>query len=93
MAKFMKKPIIIDAIQWTGKNIKETLSFVTDIIDKTSDIEIDRNIIIHTLEGDIKANVNDWIIKGIKGEFYSCKPDIFEATHTASGLDGLIHNE
>lgn len=40
-------------------------------------------ITIETLEGDMTASINDWIIKGIKGEFYPCKPDIFEATYEA----------
>ena len=81
MTKFIKKPMIIDAIQWTGTNIKEMLSFVSDIIDKTSDIDIDKSIVIHTLEGDMKANINDWIIKGIKGEFYPIKDNIFMETY------------
>ncbi|KEH89135.1 sugar ABC transporter substrate-binding protein [Clostridium novyi A str. BKT29909] len=41
----------------------------------------DKEVIIHTLEGDMKANVGDWIIKGVKGELYPCKPDIFEKTY------------
>lgn len=41
----------------------------------------DKEIIIHTLEGDMKANIGDWIIKGINGELYPCKPDVFEKTY------------
>ncbi len=41
----------------------------------------DKEVIIHTLEGDMKANIGDWIIKGVNGELYPCKPDIFEKTY------------
>ena len=44
-------------------------------------LEDEQVIIIHTLEGDMKASVNDYIIKGVRGEFYPCKPDIFEETY------------
>lgn len=43
--------------------------------------QTDVETVIHTLEGDMKANVGDWIIEGVKGEMYPCKPDIFEATY------------
>ena len=43
--------------------------------------QTDKEMIIHTLEGDHKANIGDWIIRGVKGELYPCKPDIFEQTY------------
>jgi len=84
--QYRKKPIIIDAIQFTGVNVQEIN--VQEIIEFTNDtayliIGIDGipSMIIPTLEGDHKANVGDWIIKGIAGEFYPCKPDIFTETY------------
>lgn len=79
MGKYRKKPVVIEAIRWTGKNIKEVNTFLGDGLDE--DLLQDQPIIIETLEGDITAQVGDWIIRGIKGEFYPCKPDIFEATY------------
>ena len=50
-------------------------------MDREWESERDGGIVIHTLEGDMRADPEDWIIKGVKGEFYPCKPDIFEATY------------
>lgn len=75
MAKFRKKPVIIEAIQWTGNNLEEIKDFI-------GYYEYDKkNLIIHTLEGKMIAQVNDWIIRGVQGEYYPCKPDIFEKTY------------
>lgn len=80
--KYRKKPVVIEAVQFDGKNCFEILKFM----DRASNIW-DGDLlpcdipVIHTLEGDLTASVGDWIIKGIKGEFYPCKPDIFEATY------------
>lgn len=78
MAKYRKKPIVIEAIKWNGKNFKEIEEFCNNIrILRWIDMALE----IQTLEGKIIATQNDYIIKGIKGEFYPCKPDIFEATY------------
>lgn len=75
--KFVKKPVIIDAIQFDGKNWEDIGEFVGQQGEcRGKDI-----LIIKTLEGDMLANIGDWIIKGIKGEYYPCKPEIFEATY------------
>jgi len=77
--KFRKKPVVIEAVQWTGDNTEEIKLFINDgrpWIIKNPDI-----LTIHTLEGNHRANKGDWIIKGVKGEFYPCKPDIFEQTY------------
>ena len=74
--KFRKKPVTIEAIQWTGKNLSEIDNFVGGSIANKSTI-----LIIHTLEGDMEASMGDYIIKGINGEFYPCKPDIFAKTY------------
>lgn len=79
--KFRKKPVVIDAIQWDGENKDEILAF----IEKGNAEKIGNNIIIQTLEGAMTASKGDYIIKGVKGEFYPCKPDIFEATYEKEG--------
>ncbi|GAG70556.1 unnamed protein product [marine sediment metagenome] len=76
--KFRKKPVVIDAMQWDGNNKDEIDKFVGKELEYTA---ADTGLIITTLEGDMTANIFDWIIKGIEGEFYPCKPDIFEQTY------------
>lgn len=78
MAKFRKKPVVIEAIQYTGDNTKEVKEFSGGIISKSTCYS---NLTIPTLEGNHVAKVGDWIIKGVKGELYPCKPDIFEQTY------------
>ena len=78
--KFRKKPVVIDAMQWNGANVDEILGF---ILAKGSARRVSDSILIDTLEGTMRADQGDWIIKGVKGEFYPCKPDIFEATYEA----------
>jgi len=87
MAKFRKRPVIIEAFKWTGgPDQTEDPEWCVDKI-HTGDIWF-RNagtgaceMQIQTLEGTMTAQQGDWIIKGIKGEIYPCKPDIFEATY------------
>lgn len=82
MAKYRKKPIVIDAVQWTGKNFDEIIMFCQNTI--YWEINRDQNINIleiQTLEGIIQADPGDYIIRGIKDEHYPCKPDIFELTY------------
>ena len=91
MAKYTKKPIEIEAIQWTGLNLEEIKSFVGEslqyeIIDAAWRVGKGAPrvyMVIITLEGDMHVSVGDYIIKGVKGEFYPCKPDIFEQTYEA----------
>ena len=84
--KYKKKPVIIEAIQLLNNNssIEECLKFIYNVFITDDDIETvknDKNIRIQTLEGDMKASFGDYIIKGVNGEFYPCKPDIFEKTY------------
>ena len=84
MAKYRKKPVVIEAIQLTNESIIEIIKWATDYISIKIDTDENDNIIgmiIPTLEGAMKASMNDYIIKGIQGEFYPCKPDIFEQTY------------
>lgn len=76
MARYRKKPVVIEAIQFTGDNHEEIFAFGV----KGYNAGI-RNLVIKTLEGEMTALSGDWIIKGIKDEFYPRKPDIFEATY------------
>lgn len=74
--KFRKKPVVIDAVVYTGDNGREIGLFVGE-----SDRNEKNQFLIHTLEGTMAANPGDYIIKGVKGEFYPCKPDIFDSTY------------
>lgn len=76
--KYRKNPVEIEAIQYTGT--KWSQDEVSDFMDMLLHIDGDR-IIIPTLEGDIYASPLDFIIRGVKGELYPCKPDIFEMTY------------
>ncbi len=79
--KFRKKPVVIEAVQYTGTNFKEILDFLGGD-DERDKIDIHHNsIFIKTLEGDVHAKPNDWIIRGIKGEYYPCRDDIFWETY------------
>lgn len=75
--RYRKKPVEIEAIQFMG-NDRECLRFCPIAIDPVSDKP---TLIIPTLEGDMQVSLGDYIIKGVKGEFYPCKPDIFELTY------------
>lgn len=76
MPKYRKKPVVIDALQWTGENREEMIEFVNN----EAVVGIGW-IAIPTLEGVMKATVGDYIIRGVHGELYSCKPDIFAKTY------------
>lgn len=76
--KFRKKPIVVDAIQFNGENYEEIEKFTDNAAFKNTTLEI---LYINTLEGTMRINDNDWVIKGVNGEFYPCKPDIFEKTY------------
>lgn len=76
--KYRKKPVVIEAIKYNGENRKEIEKFVGKSLVKYLS---DSSLMIPTLEGEHIATLGDWIIKGVKGEFYPCKPDIFEATY------------
>lgn len=81
MQKFVKKPIVIEAIQYNGENIEAIEDFVGKKLSTVMDSDVDVKLIIPTLEGDMNASKDDWVIKGVKGEFYPCKPDIFKQSY------------
>lgn len=83
MAKFRKKPVVIEAIQYDG-----TENSVVEILELKEAFSASKSIragadhlLIHTLEGIMRADKGDWVIKGVNGELYPCKPDIFEKTY------------
>ena len=84
--KYRKKPVVIEAKQFTNSSdvnesedgIFEWLDWECPDCDWSDDTQ---QIILPTLEGEMLASVGDWIIKGVQGEFYPCKPDIFEQTY------------
>ena len=90
MAKYRKKPVVIEAIQYTNLNREEIEEFVGKKLKQELESETayvagkgapQFSLTIETLEGNHKAMPNDWIIKGVQCEFYPCKPDIFEQTY------------
>ena len=78
--KFRKKPVIIEAILWDGS--QEAVEQLAELTNQVGfGAPEDGGIIISTLEGKMRASLGDWIIQGVNGEFYPCKPDIFAATY------------
>jgi hypothetical protein len=84
--KFRKKPIVIEAVQFNDST--ERLMQLSEIVDMEVVVSYSVSgpvMLIKTLEGVMEAKVNDWIIKGVNGEVYPCKPDIFEKTYERVG--------
>lgn len=81
MSKYRKKPVVIEARQLTFENQDEIKQWCGGHTWSRPPMRAITGITIHTLEGDHNAEFGDWIIKGIKGEFYPCKSDIFEVTY------------
>lgn len=105
--KDRKKPVIVEAIQWNGKNVVEVYNFLEDEHAETQ-YEVNTSgknfyikfengacrlgtLMIKTLEGEHKASIGDYIIKGVNGEFYPCKPDIFEKTYEIVNDDEISY--
>lgn len=78
---YRKKPVTVEAVQWTGENRAEMCEFIDS---EVFEIIPRVGLVIHTLEGDHHASPGDYIIKGVNGEFYPCKPDIFAKTYEAA---------
>lgn len=99
MPKYRKKPVVVEAVRWTGSNLEEIRNFVgSDLIEECVELfDIKRtlkemlvDIAIDTLEGTMRVDYVDYIIKGVKGEFYPCKPDIFLKTYEEVIEDGNL---
>lgn len=80
MKKYRKRPVVIEAIQFNGWNFGEIHDWMFDI-NAIHPSWFQETMTIETLEGTMTASVGDYIIKGVNGEFYPCKPDIFERTY------------
>ena len=81
MKRYVKKPVVVEAVQWTGDNRREIFDFCSMSYFNTDLPTGNLHLVIQTLEGAMEASVGDYIIKGVKGEFYPCKPDIFTITY------------
>lgn len=81
MPDYRKKPVVIEARQLTVESLSDVLDWVGSDVEWWDWSDGDNEVVIKTLEGNIKAVEFDYIIKGVKGEFYPCKPDIFEMTY------------
>jgi hypothetical protein len=77
--KFVKKPVVVDAINYTGANAFEIIEFTK--CQAYTFGPNDNDIEIPTLEGNHRCRPGDWVIRGIQGEYYPCKPDIFNKTY------------
>jgi hypothetical protein len=89
MSAFRKKPVVVEAKQLTTDSMWEVYAWIGDAVDswcwdEPTEPHPLRYIVIRTLEGNVKARDGDWVVKGIKGEFYPCKPDIFALTYEDS---------
>lgn len=91
VARFRKKPVVISAVQFQGRrDAQEVLEFFGHDFPRTAsgagivigdDTSGEPRVLIQTLEGVMRADPGDWIIRGVSGEYYPCKPDIFDATY------------
>lgn len=84
MPKYRKKPVVVEAFKYDKNDREDTIGipkwFLDAVVQRKVIITADE-VFIKTLEGEMKVSDGDYIIKGIKGEIYPCKPDIFEATY------------
>ena len=84
MPKFRKKPVVIDAFRWQGEEVPgfDRISVGRDELSNEH-----YNLVIRTLEGTVYAAEGDWVLKGVAGEFYPCRDDIFRATYEPADLE------
>lgn len=92
--QYRKKPVVIDAMRWEGGPAaasdvidwilatgQRAASWNPEQLDEDGNVVLGEHIAIDTLEGTVRADAGDWIIRGVQGEHYPCKPDIFDATY------------
>lgn len=77
--------MVVEAVRWTGDNMDEVEGFVDADWKRSVGPGILRCLVIRTLEGEMIAQAGDWIIRGVAGEYYPCKNDIFERTYEEAG--------
>lgn len=76
VGRYRKRPVMVQAIQWTGENLADVLDFCPAAAWGNA-----TGLAIATTEGVMRADRDDWVIRGVAGEFYPCKPEVFEATY------------
>mgnify|MGYP007102730358 CR=1 FL=1 len=76
--KYRKKPVVVEAVRWTGENREEIIDFCEENDLWSSDRKV---LFINGIEDIMYAGIGDYIIKGVNGEFYPCKPDAFAKTY------------
>jgi hypothetical protein len=81
MRRYTKKPVVIEAMQWTGINRPEILKFCNSCYVLITNDPNKPELKIQTLEGTMSSRIGDYIIKGVEGEFYPCREDIFLKTY------------
>lgn len=79
--RYRKKPVVIEAVKWNGDKASEVTDWVREALEDNTLFRMGCDVIVDTLEGKMKASPGDYIIKGVQGELYPCKPDIFEKTY------------
>lgn len=84
--EFRKKPVVIEAMQVAAENVATVAAWCGAPYRPHDDVVAAPHLLIPTLEGTMRAEIGDWIIRGVKGEFYPCKPDIFAATYEPADL-------
>lgn len=87
--KYIKKPVEIEAVKWNGNRVSEVTEWISKALDENVIIRYGNEVHINTLEGVMKASPGDYIIKGVNGELYPCKPDIFEKTYQAGSVGDI----
>jgi len=90
MAKYRKLPVKIEAVQWINGKLSEVTPWISEALNKDpievgAIIRMGDDVFISTLEGEMKASDGDYILRGVKGEIYPCKPDIFKETYMLIG--------
>jgi hypothetical protein len=82
MAKYRKKPVVIEAFQWFGDHRQEEdPEWIVEAIKRSEVYFVGQDMLINTLEGTMTCDEGDYVIQGVKGEIYPCKPDIFALTY------------
>lgn len=76
--RYRKKPVAIEAVKWNGDKVLEVTDLVREALEDNTLFRMGCDVIVDTFEGKMKASPGDYIIKGVQGELYPCKPDIFE---------------
>jgi hypothetical protein len=85
VARYRKRPVEVEAVCWTGDNMGEVAAMFSEGLQAIQPIgRSGERLTIRTLEGTMTAQRGDWIIKGVQGEAYPCKPDIFDATYESA---------